>query len=78
MPESTRPLLLVADNPGPLTGAGNNTWLIDGAEPALVDAGVGAASHVDAIARALDGLHTATTITHPVFRRCVNDGPGLS
>ena len=38
-----------------MTGSGNNTWLIDGAEPTLVDAGVGAASHVDAIAEALGG-----------------------
>lgn len=44
---------MFAGNPGPLTGSGNNTWLIDGGEPALVDAGIGEASHVDAIARAL-------------------------
>ena len=44
-----------AGNPGPMTGSGNNTWLIDGAEPTLVDAGVGARSHVDAIAEALGG-----------------------
>ena len=42
-------------NPGALTGAGNNTWLIDGAEPALIDAGVGAREHVDAIAATLEG-----------------------
>ena len=49
------PLLLSASNPSPLTGAGNNTWLLDGAEPALIDAGVGAPAHVDAIAAALGG-----------------------
>ena len=47
------PLLVPADNPGSLTGRGNNTWLIDGAEPTLVDAGVGNARHVAAISRAL-------------------------
>jgi hydroxyacylglutathione hydrolase len=38
-----------------MTGSGNTTWLLDGGEPTLVDAGVGAASHVDAIAQALGG-----------------------
>jgi glyoxylase-like metal-dependent hydrolase (beta-lactamase superfamily II) len=59
------PLLISADNPGPLTGDGNNTWLIDGAEPTLVDAGIGAASHVDAVARALGGRPLARVlVTH--------------
>ncbi len=48
-------LLIPAGNPGPMTGAGNNTFLIDGTEPALIDAGVGSAAHVDAIATHLDG-----------------------
>jgi len=56
---------MFAGNPGPLTGSGNNTWLIDGSEPALIDAGVGAASHIDAIARALDGRPLARVlVTH--------------
>jgi glyoxylase-like metal-dependent hydrolase (beta-lactamase superfamily II) len=50
---SANPLLIHAANPSPLTGRGNNTWLIDGEVPALIDAGVGAADHVDAIAGAL-------------------------
>lgn len=49
------PHAITAGNPGPMTGPGNTTWLLDGAEPTLVDAGVGAASHVDAVARALEG-----------------------
>jgi glyoxylase-like metal-dependent hydrolase (beta-lactamase superfamily II) len=48
-------LLIPAGNPGPMTGAGNNTWLLDGPEPALIDAGVGNAAHVDAIAQHLEG-----------------------
>ena len=32
---------LDAGNPGPLTGAGNHTWLLTGQVPTLVDAGVG-------------------------------------
>jgi len=58
-------LLIPAANPGPLTGSGNNTWLIDGAEPALVDAGIGAAEHLDAIAAALGGRPLARLlVTH--------------
>ena len=47
------PVLLLAENPGSLTGPGNNTWLIDGAEPTLIDAGVGSPRHVAAVARRL-------------------------
>ncbi len=35
-------LVLSAHNPGPYTGLrGNNTYLLTGAEPTLIDAGVG-------------------------------------
>jgi glyoxylase-like metal-dependent hydrolase (beta-lactamase superfamily II) len=47
------PVLVSAENPGPMTGAGNNTWLIDGAVPTLIDAGVGMTGHVASIARLL-------------------------
>ena len=48
-----------------MTGAGNNTWLLDGAEPALIDAGVGARAHLDALAAALDGRPLARVlVTH--------------
>lgn len=47
--------LVPALNPGALTGRGNNTWLLDGREPTLIDAGVGAPAHVEAIAQALGG-----------------------
>ena len=60
------PLLIRAGNPSEWTGVtGNNTWLILGREPALVDAGVGKPEHVDGIARALDGAPLARVlITH--------------
>jgi len=48
-------ILLAALNPGAMTGRGNNTWLLDGVEPTLIDAGVGVEEHVESIARALDG-----------------------
>jgi glyoxylase-like metal-dependent hydrolase (beta-lactamase superfamily II) len=49
------PQLLNALNPSALTGSGNNTWLLDGAEPTLIDAGVGVPAHVEALAAALGG-----------------------
>jgi glyoxylase-like metal-dependent hydrolase (beta-lactamase superfamily II) len=59
------PILIHAGNPGAMTGSGNNTWLLDGAEPALVDAGLGALSHVEAIARALGGRDLSRAlVTH--------------
>jgi glyoxylase-like metal-dependent hydrolase (beta-lactamase superfamily II) len=58
-------MLVPARNPGPLTGRGNNTWLLDGAEPALIDAGIGHPEHVDAVAAALGGRPLARVlVTH--------------
>ncbi|HUF23652.1 MAG TPA: MBL fold metallo-hydrolase [Vicinamibacterales bacterium] len=58
--------LIPAGNPGPFTGpTGNNTWLVDGAEPLLVDAGAGEPSHLEALARALGGRPLARVfVTH--------------
>ncbi|HEX5068641.1 MAG TPA: MBL fold metallo-hydrolase [Vicinamibacterales bacterium] len=64
----SEPLLIPAGNPGAMTGSGNNTWLLDGAEPTLIDAGVGRADHVDAIASALGGralVRVLITHGHP-------------
>ena len=59
-------LLLYANNPSPWTGpTGNNTYLMTGAAPALIDAGIGEPAHLDAIASALAGaLLTSVLITH--------------
>jgi glyoxylase-like metal-dependent hydrolase (beta-lactamase superfamily II) len=43
-----------AGNPGPYTGGGNYTYVLPGAVPALIDAGVGERGHLDCIARILD------------------------
>jgi glyoxylase-like metal-dependent hydrolase (beta-lactamase superfamily II) len=62
------PLLIPAGNPGSMTGRGNNTWLIDGARPTLVDAGVGLGPHIAAINRALAGralVRVLVTHGHP-------------
>jgi glyoxylase-like metal-dependent hydrolase (beta-lactamase superfamily II) len=60
------PILLLAGNASEWTGpTGNNTWLIPGREPALVDAGTGHPEHVDAVAAALDGAPLVRVlITH--------------
>jgi ribonuclease/clavin/mitogillin len=60
------PILIPAGNPSEWTGpSGNNTWLLPGREPALVDAGVGNPEHVESVARALDGAPLARVlITH--------------
>lgn len=50
------PVLLTAHNPGPMTGAGNNTYLLAGGSglAGLIDAGVGAPAHLADLASALD------------------------
>jgi glyoxylase-like metal-dependent hydrolase (beta-lactamase superfamily II) len=59
------PILILAGNPGTLTGRGNNTYLFDGAEPTLIDAGVGKPEHVEAIAAHLNGRALARVlVTH--------------
>lgn len=60
------PILIPAGNPGPYTGvSGNNTWLLDGAVPTLIDAGTGQPSHIDAIRDALGGRPLARVlVTH--------------
>ena len=56
---------LPAFNPSPYTGDGNNTFLILGREPTLVDAGVGDPRHLDRIAAALRGSSLVRVIvTH--------------
>lgn len=63
------PILIPAGNPSEWTGpTGNNTWLLNGREPALVDAGTGEPSHLDALERALDGaplIRVLVTHWHP-------------
>jgi glyoxylase-like metal-dependent hydrolase (beta-lactamase superfamily II) len=58
--------LIPAGNASEWTGpTGNNTWLLRGHEPALIDAGVGLATHVDAVAASLQGTPLARIlITH--------------
>src|SRR5688572_30143182 len=59
-------LSIPAGNPSPWTGPeGNNTYLLPGAVPTLVDAGVGEPAHIAAVADALGGVALAQLpITH--------------
>ncbi|MEO7271089.1 MAG: MBL fold metallo-hydrolase [Vicinamibacterales bacterium] len=59
-------MLLRAFNPSPWTGpTGNNTYLLDGAIPTLIDAGVGHQDHLAAIAEVLGDRRLAQVlITH--------------
>jgi glyoxylase-like metal-dependent hydrolase (beta-lactamase superfamily II) len=58
--------LIPASNPGPYTGpGGNNTYLLQGREPALIDAGTGVDAHLDAVDEALAGAPLARVlVTH--------------
>lgn len=59
------PIALDAGNPGPMTGAGNWTWLIPGRVPTLIDAGVGRPQHLDALESALGGASLVQVlVTH--------------
>jgi glyoxylase-like metal-dependent hydrolase (beta-lactamase superfamily II) len=55
---------LHAANPGPFTGEGNWTYLIDGTVPVLIDAGVGNVPHLDAIDAAAGGSPLHLVVTH--------------
>ena len=59
-----KPQFLHAANPGPMTGDGNWTYLIGTQAPLLIDAGVGNASHLDAIARAAPNGLAHLVVTH--------------
>ncbi len=52
-------------NPGPYTGAGNNTYLLSGRDPTLIDAATGEPRHLAALDRALGGAGLARVlVTH--------------
>ncbi len=57
-------LPLHAANPGPFTGEGNWTYVFPGDEPVLIDAGVGHASHLDALAGAAPTGPAHVVVTH--------------
>lgn len=58
------PITLHAANPGPLTGAGNWTYLIPGSVPVLFDAGVGSPGHLEALAAAAPNGPALVVVSH--------------
>lgn len=55
---------LHAGNPGPMTGLGNWTYLLRGSQPLLIDAGVGHAPHLDAVAAEAPAGPARVIVTH--------------
>src|SRR5688572_23388182 len=66
--------LVFAHNPGPMTGAGSNTWLIDGPDATLIDAGSGDPRHVTELASALD--ETGSTLAQVLVTHAHPDHAG--
>ena len=58
-------ILVPGFNPGPYTGDGNNTYLIPGRFPALIDAATGSPQHLRSLNDALSGrLLSRVLVTH--------------
>lgn len=58
-------ILIRGFNPGPYTGAGNNTYLLPGGEPTLIDAATGEPRHLAALDEALGARRLARVlVTH--------------
>ena len=59
-----------ARNPGPMTGAGNWTYVLPGPTPLLIDAGVGHAEHLADIVRHLPDGPAQVVVTHAHSDHC--------
>jgi glyoxylase-like metal-dependent hydrolase (beta-lactamase superfamily II) len=71
-------ILIPAGNPSEWTGpTGNNTYLLNGRIPTLIDAGVGKADHIDAIARELGDAPLALVLVTHGHSDHVSDVPAL-
>ncbi len=58
-------ILVPGFNPGPYTGAGNNTYLLPGSEPTLIDSATGDPRHVAALEQGLGASKLARVlVTH--------------
>ncbi|HMF99333.1 MAG TPA: MBL fold metallo-hydrolase [Vicinamibacterales bacterium] len=75
------PLLLNAHNPGPMTGDGNNTYLVaDRGSAVLIDAGIGHPTHLQTIAAALTerGAQLQTVLVTHGHRDHAEGAPALA
>lgn len=66
-----------ARNPGPMTGAGNWTYVLPGPQPLLIDAGVGHAEHIDDLAHLLPDGPARVVVTHAHSDHCAG-APALA
>lgn len=55
---------ITAPNPGPMTSAGTNTYLVGGEQVAVIDPGPAIDSHIEAILEACDGRLKWVVVTH--------------
>lgn len=64
-------------NPGPYTGAGNNTYLLSGREPALIDAATGEPRHLAGLDEALGGAPLSRVLVTHGHVDHASGAPGL-
>ena len=73
-----RVTLIPGCNPGPYTGAGNNTYLLSGREPTLIDAATGEPGHLAALEAALDGSALSRVLLTHGHVDHASGAPGLA
>ena len=73
-----RVTLIPGCNPGPYTGAGNNTYLLSGREPTLIDAATGEPGHLAALEAALDGSALSRVLVTHGHVDHASGAPGLA
>ena len=71
-------ILVPGCNPGPYTGAGNNTYLLSGREPTLIDAATGEPDHLAALAAALVGAPLSRVLVTHGHVDHASGAPGLA
>jgi ribonuclease/clavin/mitogillin len=64
------------ENSGPLTGSGTNTWLLCGAEPALIDAAENTDAYVQRIADALEAEQPGASLARVLVTHAHSDHIG--
>jgi glyoxylase-like metal-dependent hydrolase (beta-lactamase superfamily II) len=72
------PVPIHARNPGPMTGAGNWTWLIRGRLPTLIDAGTGDPAHVEEVAGTLGSVGLAQVLVTHAHTDHASGAPALA